>query len=257
MKSCVMRGCDEPRECGKFCVKHRLEGARHSPGSIRRYINPKTKKFATTMRKDQTNHERLLWEQLRCKRLGGLVFRRQAVIRGYIVDFYCPSRSLAIEVDGPTHDAHRDAIRDRNIKKLSIDVLRFSNWAVRNQLPQVLDRIAHKCGVVSFPRIHSTHHHNKGDLKVKERPVVERIYRGGNVEKEKLINALSKLPDSSCRKIVEDRVNNGASRGSCTRQVFANMEVAEDTARAFFSLGIHATPERCEICGLLHLLELR
>lgn len=256
MKTCVMRDCDEPRECGRFCVKHRLEGAR-SPGSMRRYVDPKIKTFARTMRKDQTHHERLLWEQLRCKRLGGLIFRRQAVLRGYIVDFFCPSRSLAIEVDGPTHDAHKDAIRDRNIKKLSIDVLRFSNWAVRNQLPQVLDRIAHKCEVKRFPPIHSAHHHNKGLSKVRGKSVAERIYRGGNVEKAKLIRDFSNLPDSSCRKIVEDHVNNGGERGSCTRQVFSCVEVAEDTARALHQLGIHAEPERCKICGLIHLLELR
>lgn len=209
------------------------------------------------MRKDQTHHERLLWEQLRCKRLGGLIFRRQAVLRGYIVDFYCPSRSLAIEVDGPTHDAHKDAIRDRNIKKLSIDVLRFSNWAVRNQLPQVLDRIAHKCEVQRFPRIHSTHHHNKGISSMKGKSVAERITRGGNVEKAKLIRDFSKLEDSSCRKIVEGRVNNETDRGSCTRQVFSCMEVARDTARALLPLGIQAEPERCKVCGLIHLLELR
>lgn len=227
------------------------------PRSLRRLVRPEIKLFARKMRKDQTHHERLLWEQLRCKRLGGLIFRRQAVLRGYIVDFYCPSRALAIEVDGPTHDAHKDAIRDRNIKKLSIDVLRFSNSAVRNQLPQVLDLIAHKCEVERFPRIHSAHHHNKGLSKIKGKSVAERITRGGNVEKAKLIRDFSELPDSSCRKIVEERVNAGGERGSCTRQVFSCMEVAEDTARALLPLGIQATPERCKICGLIHLLELR
>jgi len=205
------------------------------------------------MRKKPTHHEAILWEQLRCKRLGGLTFQRQSVLRGYIVDFYCPSCSLAIEVDGATHDAHKDAIRDRNLGKLSIDVLRFSNWAVKNQLPQVLDRIAAKCKVKRFPRIHRSHHHNKGDS---ENLVAERITPGGNVEKKKLLRDFNKLPDSSCRKIVQDVVESRGG-GSCTRQVYANTEVAENTARALKQMGIHAERERCKTCGLIHLLELR
>ena len=44
---------------------------------------------------------------------------------------------------------------------------------------------------------------------------------------------------------------------SCTRQVYATWEVAENTARILFESGIQAEPERCKICGLIHLLELR
>lgn len=227
------------------------------PGSLRRHVRPEIKVFAKKMRKAQTRHERILWEQLRCKRLGGLIFRRQSILRGYIVDFYCPAQSLAVEVDGPTHNAQKDAIRDRNIKKLSIDVIRFSNSAVENELPQVLDRIASACGVERFPRIHRTHHHNKGVSNSKKPVVVERVYRGANVEKKQMINRFSELPDSSCRKLVEDHVKNMSGRGSCTRQVFATMEVAEDTARALHPLGIWAEPEHCSVCGLLHLKELR
>jgi very-short-patch-repair endonuclease len=34
----------------------------------------------------------------------GLKFRRQQVIRGYIVDFYCAELRLAIEIDGSVQD---------------------------------------------------------------------------------------------------------------------------------------------------------
>ncbi len=37
------------------------------------------------------------------KRFLGLKFRRQHVIRGYVVDFYCPDLKLAIEIDGSIH----------------------------------------------------------------------------------------------------------------------------------------------------------
>jgi very-short-patch-repair endonuclease len=50
-----------------------------------------------------TAEERLLWEALRRNTIDGLHFRRQQVIAGFIVDFYCHSAALAIEVDGAFH----------------------------------------------------------------------------------------------------------------------------------------------------------
>ena len=52
------------------------------------------------LRRQQTPAEAVLWRHLRAHQLGGLSFRRQQVIRGYIVDFYCHQRRLAVEVDG-------------------------------------------------------------------------------------------------------------------------------------------------------------
>ena len=56
--------------------------------------------FARTLRKDQTEPERILWRHLRGKRLGGHKFRRQHPIKNYIADFYCHEARLVIEVDG-------------------------------------------------------------------------------------------------------------------------------------------------------------
>ena len=70
---------------------------------------------ARRLRRGLSLPEIVLWQALRKLRVGGLRFRRQHPIGPYILDFYCPSARLAIEVDGFAHDtvaeAHRDARR--------------------------------------------------------------------------------------------------------------------------------------------------
>ena len=63
--------------------------------------NPVKVQAARDMRKQPTPAEDLLWEALRGKHLGTPQFRRQQLIRGLIVDFYCHSARLVVEVDGP------------------------------------------------------------------------------------------------------------------------------------------------------------
>lgn len=80
------------------------------------------------------------------------------------------------------------------------------------------------------------------------------------MEKKISPHEFSRLADETCRKLVEDFVKKRANREDrepCIRQVFADLDAAVDTARALLPLGIHATPEKCPICGLIHLLELR
>jgi len=71
--------------------------------------------FARHMRKHPTRSEALLWAQLRRGKLG-VRFRRQHPMLGFIVDFYCASARLVVEVDGGVHDSYearrRDAARD-------------------------------------------------------------------------------------------------------------------------------------------------
>jgi hypothetical protein len=57
--------------------------------------------FARQLRRSMTVAEQILWERLRSNRLQKMHFRRQQVIRGFIVDFYCHASRLVIEVDGP------------------------------------------------------------------------------------------------------------------------------------------------------------
>jgi very-short-patch-repair endonuclease len=66
-------------------------------------VSAEKRAIARKFRRDPTSTEQLAWELLRNRRCFGLKFRRQQVIRGYIVDFYCAELRLALEIDGPIH----------------------------------------------------------------------------------------------------------------------------------------------------------
>ena len=98
-------------------------------------------KRARNMRNDPTEPEKRLWRHLSNAQLGGYKFRRQAVIGHCIVDFLCPTRRLIVEVDGDTHDATADAVRDAALLKQGHRVLRFTNADVMRNMPGVLQHI--------------------------------------------------------------------------------------------------------------------
>ncbi len=85
----------------------------------------------------------MLWRRLRRDQLG-VRFRRQAVIGRFIVDFYCPDRALAVEVDGAVHDGREDedAERERLLAANGVTVLRVRNDEVLGRLDAVVRRIA-------------------------------------------------------------------------------------------------------------------
>jgi len=97
------------------------------------------------LRNAATAAERLLWGVLRNRRLDGFKFRRQHSIGSYIVDFYCPSARLAVELDGSAHDSlggqGRDGARDAYLASLGVRVLRFDNETVRRELDAVVQLI--------------------------------------------------------------------------------------------------------------------
>jgi very-short-patch-repair endonuclease len=103
---------------------------------------------AKELRRDMTDEERLLWQQLRANRLLGLRFRRQQVIDGFIADFYCHAAGLVVELDSSSHDqqADYDAERDQIFSARGLRVLRIRNQEIRQQLRTVLLRIAALCG---------------------------------------------------------------------------------------------------------------
>jgi very-short-patch-repair endonuclease len=82
---------------------------------------------ARKLRKQMSLPEVLLWRHLRGRGDGKPVFRRQHPIGPYVLDFYCPSRLLCIEIDGEMHHAEgrpaRDARRDGYLKHLGIQVV--------------------------------------------------------------------------------------------------------------------------------------
>ena len=75
-------------------------------GKIIRGQNVRADKLsiAKRLRREMTPAERALWRALRRNALDGLHFRRQQVIEGFIVDFYCDAVKLAIEIDGKPHE---------------------------------------------------------------------------------------------------------------------------------------------------------
>lgn len=92
--------------------------------------------FARKLRKEMLPHAVILWDWLRTYPLG-FKFRRESVRFGYIVDFYCASKRLAIELDSSWHDPKRDAERDRNLKARGITTARFWWSDVHSGLPNV------------------------------------------------------------------------------------------------------------------------
>jgi very-short-patch-repair endonuclease len=88
--------------------------------------------FAKRLRREMTPAERILWKALRRNAIDGFHFRRQQIIEGYVVDFYCDEAKLAIELDGGVHEEQwkYDESRDRTISLAGVRVLRISNEAM-------------------------------------------------------------------------------------------------------------------------------
>ena len=61
-------------------------------------VAPAKVEMAKHLRREMTPDERLFWNEVRNNRCGGLHFRRQQVILGFIVDFYCDAARPAIEL---------------------------------------------------------------------------------------------------------------------------------------------------------------
>jgi len=94
---------------------------------------------AKELRREMTPAEKILWQEVRAKKLG-VRFRRQQVIQGFIVDFYCHKAALVIEVDGDVHDLQQeeDARREKVLSALGLRVVRFGNdEVVRERTPSV------------------------------------------------------------------------------------------------------------------------
>ena len=109
--------------------------------------NPALKRNAQSLRKNQTKEERLLWNAF--LRKYPLQFRRQYTVGNYIVDFYCHSARLAVELDGSQHcepaQMENDCIRTAYLETQGICVLRFSNLDVLRKFERVcaeIDRVA-------------------------------------------------------------------------------------------------------------------
>ena len=105
--------------------------------------------FARQMRREPTPAERTLWQELRNRQLVGLKFRRQHPLGLYIADFYSASAAFVIELDGDSHttpeSVQYDLIRHEFLRGLDLEVIRFWNSDVHDNLDGVLETILRAC----------------------------------------------------------------------------------------------------------------
>ena len=110
--------------------------------------DPALKERRGELRKNQTDVEKALWGKLRNRQLSGIKFFRQYSVGAYILDFYSPKMKLAIELDGGHHaeqdSREYDEGRSEYLRSQSVEVLRFWNNEVIENLEGVLQRIAER-----------------------------------------------------------------------------------------------------------------
>ncbi len=102
---------------------------------------------AKTLRKNNTEVERLLWGHLKTRQLEGIKFRRQQPIGRYIVDFVSFEKKIVIEIDGGQHSVgkNRDEERDNWLGAQGFKVLRFWNNEILENIEGVLEVIRDHC----------------------------------------------------------------------------------------------------------------
>ena len=97
------------------------------------------------LRRSQTEAEKILWQRLRNRQMNGLKFFRQYSVGTYILDFYCSQVKYGIELDGLQHaeqvNVSYDKERSNQLGGLNINVVRFWNHDVLNQLDKVIQEI--------------------------------------------------------------------------------------------------------------------
>jgi very-short-patch-repair endonuclease len=122
-------------------------------------------RYARELRKNQTPAEKLLWEQIRNRKLSNCKFLRQHPIpyrnfnnsiSYFIPDFYCADKKLIIELDGKIHDFQKeyDQNREAILKDSDMSVLRFKNEEL-NDLNKILAIIKKELELVSSRTIAS------------------------------------------------------------------------------------------------------
>lgn len=105
----------------------------HTEHGCVRYWSSLTQ-MANQNRKNPTEAEKVMWDKYLSNDKTGYRFLRQKPIHRFIIDFYCVKLSLAIEIDGNSHDNKKgtDEERDKFLKQIGIKTVRFTNDQVLN-----------------------------------------------------------------------------------------------------------------------------
>ena|SRR6266540_1546798 len=106
-------------------------------------------------RRAMTPAEEVLWRALSGRKANGLRFRAQHPVGRFILDFYCPSEKLVVEVDGDIHDLmpEYDLERSRVLATYGYRVLRFKNEEVIHDVSDVVARIIKGAAISRSPSI--------------------------------------------------------------------------------------------------------
>lgn len=115
-------------------------------GDVSKYsvYTPAQYELAKHMRKNYTDAEGILWQELRNNKLG-VKFRRQHPIDAYITDFIALQEKLIVEVDGGYHENEEQKLYDQNrskvLEEIGFNIIRFTNEEVINDINNVLKKI--------------------------------------------------------------------------------------------------------------------
>jgi very-short-patch-repair endonuclease len=111
--------------------------------------------LARSLRRAETDAERILWSKLCNRQMDGWKFKRQVPFGKFVLDFFCFEARLAIEVDGGSHaskcEIASDEVRTAFLSNNGVRVLRVSNEEVRENILGVLEKIYAAHGLQPAP----------------------------------------------------------------------------------------------------------
>lgn len=113
---------------------------------------PALRQRAKQLRQEATDAEEMIWQRLRNRQLAGLKFRRQHPFGKFILDFYCPERRVAIELDVAAHNRQPeyDQLRQQMLEEAKIRILRLPNSLISDNIAAALRQIEAFCAVEPF-----------------------------------------------------------------------------------------------------------
>ena len=115
------------------------------PDNLHKGASFKLFSYARQNRRVMTYAEKILWDNLRNKKLKGFKFRRQHPVSDFIADFFCLEANLVVEIDGTKHSERDqkeyDDGRTYELKELGIRVIRFTNREVEENVEFVVKHI--------------------------------------------------------------------------------------------------------------------
>ena len=111
----------------------------------------KINKHAQELRQNMTESEKVLWEEVRGRKLSGYKFLRQhPILYGgnlirfnyFVADFYCSEKKVVIELDGQIHNTTEeyDQFKDSELIKLGIHIIRIKNEELK-EIDQTKEKI--------------------------------------------------------------------------------------------------------------------